>query len=160
MILTLNPLNGSDKTTENEATRVLIHGDEHSRCKRAGGWFSFCRLTIDAECQLKLNNFPMDEHSCPLEFSSCKSSHMLSLPHRLYHSVCHTLTQPHAFTPTHAHTRAHTHRLRFRSLLRHNCFHREQAPHGDKDSVQSMHAVPSASPPVLITTGKTTVRIT
>ncbi|MGH0127868.1 UNVERIFIED_CONTAM: hypothetical protein FKN15_018732 [Acipenser sinensis] len=28
------------------------------------------RLTIDAECQLKLNNFPMDEHSCPLEFSS------------------------------------------------------------------------------------------
>uniref|UniRef100_A0A673LF43 Gamma-aminobutyric acid receptor subunit gamma-2-like n=1 Tax=Sinocyclocheilus rhinocerous TaxID=307959 RepID=A0A673LF43_9TELE len=29
------------------------------------------RLTIDAECQLKLNNFPMDEHSCPLEFSSC-----------------------------------------------------------------------------------------
>ncbi|TKS83069.1 Gamma-aminobutyric acid receptor subunit gamma-2 GABA(A) receptor subunit gamma-2 [Collichthys lucidus] len=30
------------------------------------------RLTIDAECQLKLNNFPMDEHSCPLEFSSCR----------------------------------------------------------------------------------------
>ncbi|XP_066501902.1 gamma-aminobutyric acid receptor subunit gamma-2 isoform X3 [Hoplias malabaricus] len=28
------------------------------------------RLTIDAECQLKLYNFPMDEHSCPLEFSS------------------------------------------------------------------------------------------
>ncbi|TRY85570.1 hypothetical protein DNTS_020381 [Danionella cerebrum] len=27
-------------------------------------------LTIDAECLLKLNNFPMDEHSCPLEFSS------------------------------------------------------------------------------------------
>ncbi|XDV39317.1 hypothetical protein PO909_008573 [Leuciscus waleckii] len=37
------------------------------------------RLTIDAECQLKLNNFPMDEHSCPLEFSSCKSGHMLNL---------------------------------------------------------------------------------
>ncbi|KAF3841095.1 hypothetical protein F7725_006957 [Dissostichus mawsoni] len=35
------------------------------------------RLTIDAECQLKLNNFPMDEHSCPLEFSSCKFGHML-----------------------------------------------------------------------------------
>ncbi|XP_056586768.1 gamma-aminobutyric acid receptor subunit gamma-2 isoform X4 [Triplophysa dalaica] len=28
------------------------------------------RLTIDAECLLKLNNFPMDEHSCPLAFSS------------------------------------------------------------------------------------------
>uniref|UniRef100_A0A8C2Q1A9 Gamma-aminobutyric acid (GABA) A receptor, gamma 2 n=1 Tax=Cyprinus carpio TaxID=7962 RepID=A0A8C2Q1A9_CYPCA len=37
------------------------------------------RLTIDAECQLKLNNFPMDEHSCPLEFSSCKSGHTRSL---------------------------------------------------------------------------------
>ncbi|XP_040297960.1 gamma-aminobutyric acid receptor subunit gamma-2 isoform X3 [Bufo bufo] len=32
------------------------------------------RLTIDAECQLQLHNFPMDEHSCPLEFSSCKYS--------------------------------------------------------------------------------------
>ncbi|POI32756.1 hypothetical protein CIB84_003492, partial [Bambusicola thoracicus] len=30
------------------------------------------RLTIDAECQLQLHNFPMDAHSCPLEFSSCK----------------------------------------------------------------------------------------
>ncbi|KAK9406690.1 GABRG2: Gamma-aminobutyric acid type A receptor gamma2 subunit, partial [Crotalus adamanteus] len=28
------------------------------------------RLTIDAECQLQLYNFPMDEHSCPLAFSS------------------------------------------------------------------------------------------
>nr|XP_009914745.1 PREDICTED: gamma-aminobutyric acid receptor subunit gamma-2-like [Haliaeetus albicilla] len=28
------------------------------------------RLTIDAECQLQLHNFPMDAHSCPLEFSS------------------------------------------------------------------------------------------
>uniref|UniRef100_A0A8C4QQR0 Gamma-aminobutyric acid type A receptor subunit gamma1 n=1 Tax=Eptatretus burgeri TaxID=7764 RepID=A0A8C4QQR0_EPTBU len=28
------------------------------------------RLTIVAECQLQLHNFPMDEHACPLEFSS------------------------------------------------------------------------------------------
>ncbi|XP_077572297.1 gamma-aminobutyric acid receptor subunit gamma-3 [Stigmatopora nigra] len=28
------------------------------------------RLTINAECQLRLHNFPMDQHSCPLVFSS------------------------------------------------------------------------------------------
>ncbi|XP_058522502.1 gamma-aminobutyric acid receptor subunit gamma-3-like [Ochotona princeps] len=33
------------------------------------------RLTINAECQLQLHNFPMDEHSCPLIFSSCEYQH-------------------------------------------------------------------------------------
>ncbi|XP_063068005.1 gamma-aminobutyric acid receptor subunit gamma-3-like [Engraulis encrasicolus] len=28
------------------------------------------RMTINAECQLQLHNFPMDQHSCPLSFSS------------------------------------------------------------------------------------------
>uniref|UniRef100_A0A4W4DUS7 Gamma-aminobutyric acid (GABA) A receptor, gamma 2 n=1 Tax=Electrophorus electricus TaxID=8005 RepID=A0A4W4DUS7_ELEEL len=51
------------------------------------------RLTIDAECQLKLNNFPMDEHSCPLEFSSCKSGHMSP-----YLDTCPSL-RPLAWTP-------------------------------------------------------------
>lgn len=32
----------------------------------------FCRLTINAECQLQLHNFPMDAHACPLTFSSCE----------------------------------------------------------------------------------------
>uniref|UniRef100_A0A673AP06 Gamma-aminobutyric acid receptor subunit gamma-2 n=1 Tax=Sphaeramia orbicularis TaxID=375764 RepID=A0A673AP06_9TELE len=52
------------------------------------------RLTIDAECQLKLNNFPMDEHSCPLEFSSCKFGHMLT---------------PYCFTPPSLHAYKYTH---------------------------------------------------
>ncbi|XP_031643902.1 gamma-aminobutyric acid receptor subunit gamma-1-like isoform X2 [Oncorhynchus kisutch] len=30
------------------------------------------RLTSNAECCLKLHNFPMDEHSCLLEFPSCR----------------------------------------------------------------------------------------
>ncbi|KAG8519351.1 Gamma-aminobutyric acid receptor subunit gamma-3, partial [Galemys pyrenaicus] len=36
---------------------------------RGDMWLSR-RLTINAECQLQLHNFPMDEHSCPLIFSS------------------------------------------------------------------------------------------
>ena len=33
------------------------------------------RLTISAECPMKLVDFPMDGHACPLKFGSCKSGH-------------------------------------------------------------------------------------
>lgn len=31
------------------------------------------RLTISAECPMKLVDFPMDGHACPLKFGSCES---------------------------------------------------------------------------------------
>lgn len=30
------------------------------------------RLTINAECPMRLMNFPMDGHACPLKFGSCE----------------------------------------------------------------------------------------
>lgn len=32
-----------------------------------------CRLTVQAECPMHLEDFPMDSHSCPLKFGSCES---------------------------------------------------------------------------------------
>lgn len=32
------------------------------------------RLTVRAECPMHLEDFPMDAHSCPLKFGSCKWS--------------------------------------------------------------------------------------
>lgn len=55
------------------------------------------RMTINAECQLQLHNFPMDEHSCPLVFSSCKYWQRTRREH------AHTCTRVH--THTHAHTK-------------------------------------------------------
>lgn len=34
--------------------------------------FSSDRLTINAECPMRLMNFPMDGHACPLKFGSCE----------------------------------------------------------------------------------------
>lgn len=55
----------------------------------------FHRLTINAECQLQLHNFPMDEHSCPLIFSSCEYAVCCTAAwrrggasQRVDHSVC------------------------------------------------------------------------
>lgn len=44
--------------------------------------FSFLcsnRLTINAECPMRLMNFPMDGHACPLKFGSCEFCFLLSL---------------------------------------------------------------------------------
>lgn len=32
----------------------------------------YSRLTINADCPMRLVNFPMDGHACPLKFGSCK----------------------------------------------------------------------------------------
>ncbi|KAM7330730.1 hypothetical protein ACRRTK_009919 [Alexandromys fortis] len=42
------------------------------------------RLTINAECQLQLHNFPMDAHACPLTFSSCEYAGALPLSGQLW----------------------------------------------------------------------------
>ena len=34
-------------------------------------WYS-SRMTVKANCPMRLENFPMDTQNCPLEFGSCK----------------------------------------------------------------------------------------
>lgn len=72
------------------------------------------RLTIDAECQLKLNNFPMDEHSCPLEFSSCKSMAICSHTVLLHSAVALSLIFPMPST----HSQVRDYRNCFRMLIK------------------------------------------
>uniref|UniRef100_A0A452QW73 Neurotransmitter-gated ion-channel ligand-binding domain-containing protein n=1 Tax=Ursus americanus TaxID=9643 RepID=A0A452QW73_URSAM len=37
------------------------------------------RLTINADCPMRLVNFPMDGHACPLKFGSCKLQKLLRI---------------------------------------------------------------------------------
>lgn len=40
------------------------------------------RLTINAECPMRLMNFPMDGHACPLKFGSCELAFWFFRPSR------------------------------------------------------------------------------
>lgn len=55
------------------------------------------RLTINAECPMRLMNFPMDGHACPLKFGSCEWLFLLRLVGltdgvTLKWSLCHRVT--------------------------------------------------------------------
>lgn len=41
-------------------------------CVRTCVCVFMARLTVQAECPMHLEDFPMDSHSCPLKFGSCK----------------------------------------------------------------------------------------
>lgn len=60
----------SPRTGHDFSTKTCTGNNQWQECVVL--WLDSSRLTINAECQLQLHNFPMDEHSCPLVFSSCE----------------------------------------------------------------------------------------
>lgn len=56
-------------------TSILSRSKNDERWNVSNVMYDLCvfyRLTISAECPMKLVNFPMDGHSCPLKFGSCE----------------------------------------------------------------------------------------
>uniref|UniRef100_A0A3B4XZN5 Gamma-aminobutyric acid receptor subunit alpha-2 n=1 Tax=Seriola lalandi dorsalis TaxID=1841481 RepID=A0A3B4XZN5_SERLL len=57
------------------------------------------RLTVQAECPMHLEDFPMDSHSCPLKFGSCKYRHIISKETNSFISNYEILNQSSASVP-------------------------------------------------------------
>uniref|UniRef100_A0A3Q3L6A5 Gamma-aminobutyric acid type A receptor subunit gamma3 n=1 Tax=Labrus bergylta TaxID=56723 RepID=A0A3Q3L6A5_9LABR len=58
------------RNSKNADSHWITTPNQLLRIKTNGKILYTLRMTINAECQLQLHNFPMDEHSCPLVFSS------------------------------------------------------------------------------------------
>uniref|UniRef100_H3DA80 Gamma-aminobutyric acid type A receptor subunit gamma3 n=1 Tax=Tetraodon nigroviridis TaxID=99883 RepID=H3DA80_TETNG len=60
------------RNSKNADSHWITTPNQLLRIRNNGTILYTLRMTINAECQLQLHNFPMDEHSCPLVFSSCE----------------------------------------------------------------------------------------
>ncbi|XP_068165894.1 gamma-aminobutyric acid receptor subunit gamma-3-like [Antennarius striatus] len=58
------------RNSKNADSHWITTPNQLLRIRNNGTILYTLRMTINAECQLQLHNFPMDEHSCPLVFSS------------------------------------------------------------------------------------------
>uniref|UniRef100_A0A0F8CFK9 Gamma-aminobutyric acid receptor subunit gamma-3 n=1 Tax=Larimichthys crocea TaxID=215358 RepID=A0A0F8CFK9_LARCR len=58
------------RNSKNADSHWITTPNQLLRIRNNGTILYTLRMTINAECQLQLHNFPMDEHSCPLIFSS------------------------------------------------------------------------------------------
>uniref|UniRef100_A0A3Q3WLH0 Uncharacterized protein n=1 Tax=Mola mola TaxID=94237 RepID=A0A3Q3WLH0_MOLML len=58
------------RNSKNADSHWITTPNQLLRIRNNGSILYTLRMTINAECQLQLHNFPMDEHSCPLIFSS------------------------------------------------------------------------------------------